>query len=154
MVGVLALVATWFGGEIQARTGIDCTFSAKVDDDLLLDGKKASAVFRIFQEILTNVARHSNATKVDISLHEETDQLVLKVRDNGRGVTENERYDLKSLGILGMRERTLLLGGEFNIKGVPNEGTTVTVRIPLGLVVAGGAENLEFSGAAPFLDEV
>lgn len=121
----------WQASDFQSRTGIQCVFSAKVPDDLPLDEKRSSAVFRIFQEILTNIARHANASSVNIGLTEEADDLVLEVGDNGRGVTDSESYSLKSLGILGMRERTLLLGGEFDLKGIPNRGTTVTVRIPL-----------------------
>jgi signal transduction histidine kinase len=88
-------------------------------------------MFRVFQEILTNVARHSQATAVAITLQEQTGNLVLEVRDNGRGVTESELSDPHSLGLVGMRERALLLGGETILAGIPNGGTTVTVRIPL-----------------------
>jgi len=124
----------WQASEFQSRTGIRCVFSAKVPDDLPLDEKRSSAIFRIFQEILTNIARHANASRVDICLKKTTDHLVLDVKDNGRGFTEAESYNLKSLGILGMRERTLLLGGEFSVEGIPYGGTTVTVRIPLAAV--------------------
>ncbi len=124
----------WQASEFQSRTGIRCVFSAKVPDDLPLDEKRSSAIFRIFQEILTNIARHANASRVDICLKKTTDHLVLDVKDNGRGFTETESYNLKSLGILGMRERTLLLGGEFSVEGIPYGGTTVTVRIPLAAV--------------------
>ncbi|MCK8603650.1 PAS domain-containing protein [Desulfoferrobacter suflitae] len=131
-LGLIAAIE-WQASDFQARTGIPCVVLTQVNEDLPVDEKNSSAVFRIFQEILTNVARHANASRIDISLKEEAQQLVLKVQDNGRGVTEKESCSVKSLGILGMRERTLLLGGEFSIVGIPSRGTTVTVRIPLGV---------------------
>jgi signal transduction histidine kinase len=96
-----------------------------------LDEARSTAVFRILQEVLTNVIRHSNATRVDISLEQQGGDLLLKVADNGRGISEAAISDPKSLGILGMRERCLVLRGELEIKGIEGEGTTVTVRVPL-----------------------
>jgi len=93
-------------------------------------------VFRIFQETLTNVARHSGATKVTVLLREEErsffecDSLCLEISDNGRGITEDEILDTKSLGILGMKERTLVFGGDLRISGDPDSGTTVILKIP------------------------
>ena len=134
----LGLVAAieWQASDFQARTGIQCVVCSRVNDDLPVDERHSSAVFRIFQEILTNVARHAHATQVDVNLREAEGQLFLQVRDNGRGVTEKESVSLKSLGILGMRERALLLGGEFAIVGRPSMGTEVNVKIPLGVVSA------------------
>lgn len=129
-LGLMAAIE-WQASDFQSRTGIRCVFSAKGNDDLQIEEKQGSAVFRIFQEILTNIARHAHATQVIVCVEKERRQLVLTVRDNGRGVTEQESLSIKSLGILGMRERTLLLGGEFAIAGVPSVGTTVTVKIPL-----------------------
>ena len=77
------------------------------------------------------MARHANATRVDISLKEEADNLILEVRDNGKGITESGISNSKSLGLLGMRERALFLGGEVKISGTPGKGTMITVRIPL-----------------------
>jgi signal transduction histidine kinase len=88
-------------------------------------------MFRIFQEILTNVARHAQATAVNITLQEQAGRLVLEVRDNGRGVTEVELSDPTSLGLVGMRERALLMGGEITLTGSPGQGTTVRVWLPL-----------------------
>lgn len=121
----------WQASDFQTRTGIECVVSTKVREDLPLEEKRSSAIFRIFQEILTNVARHAHATRIDICLREEDGFLILAVGDNGRGVSETESFSLKSLGILGMRERTLLLGGDFSVKGFRGQGTTVTVKIPL-----------------------
>ena len=80
---------------------------------------------------MTNVARHAKANEVDIILGSDSGNLVLEVEDNGRGITENEVAAPKSFGLLGMRERALLLGGEVNITGVPGQETKITIIIPL-----------------------
>jgi len=118
----------WAAEEFQARTGIKCHIDLS-DADIAIDSERATALFRIFQETLTNVARHANATEVNVRLAEENGYLTLEVRDNGRGIGD-EQLSPRSLGILGMRERALLIGGEFNISGSPGQGTTVRVRIP------------------------
>jgi len=82
------------------------------------------------QESLTNVIRHANATNVEIILEWDEDQLRLLVQDNGVGFDEAKMKDRHSLGLLGMRERTLLLGGRFEITGLPEKGTRVSVTIP------------------------
>jgi signal transduction histidine kinase len=97
----------------------------------------AIAVFRIFQEALTNVARHARATKVAVVLRESErslfgdESLVLEIRDNGRGITEEEVLNQESLGLLGMKERVLAFGGELSIHGEPGGGTTLILKIPL-----------------------
>jgi PAS domain S-box-containing protein len=128
----LGLVAAieWQAQEFQARTGITCEFSAN-QPDLVLAPEVGTAVFRICQETLTNVARHAHATRVELRLEAEAGALHLTVADNGRGITEQELVNQTSLGLLGMRERALLLGGQVTIAGRPGEGTTVTVRVPL-----------------------
>ena len=96
----------------------------------------AVAVFRIFQEALTNVARHSGATKVAVVIREGErslfgdESLVLEIRDNGRGITEGKIQDTKSLGLLGMKERVMAFNGEISIFGEPDGGTSVTLTIP------------------------
>jgi PAS domain S-box-containing protein len=129
----LGLVAAieWQVHDFQKRTGIKCEFTPGVED-IGLDQDRSTAVFRIFQETLTNIARHANATRVNTRLRKDTGNIMLEVEDNGRGITEEEISNSKSLGLLGMRERAFLLGGEVNITGRREKGTTVTVRIPLG----------------------
>jgi signal transduction histidine kinase len=95
-----------------------------------MDRERDTALFRILRETLTNVARHANATRVDVRLTEEKSDLLLEVRDNGKGISEEQLSGGKSLGLLGMRERAALLGGEITITGIPGKGTTVSVRIP------------------------
>ncbi len=127
----LGLVAAieWAGENFQARTGTTCRLDLP-QDDITIDSERATAVFRIFQETLTNVARHADASKVEVRLTAEDAGLTLEVRDNGRGITEDKLLASDSLGILGMRERAMLLGGELSIKAPPGSGTTVKVRIP------------------------
>jgi len=126
-LGLVAAVE-WAAEEFQARTGIKCRVSLP-ESDIAMDPEHATALFRIFQETLTNVARHANATQVNIRLVQNGD-LSLEVRDDGKGIREGQLSAGQSLGILGMRERALLLGGELTISGGPGKGTIVKVRIP------------------------
>ena len=127
-IGLVAAVE-WAAEEFQARTGIKCHLN-QPDADIGMDTETATALFRIVQETLTNVARHANSTEVNIRLADEHGQLILEVRDNGRGISEEQLSGNRSLGILGMRERVLLIGGELTISGSPGQGTIVRVRIP------------------------
>jgi signal transduction histidine kinase len=128
----LGLVAAldWQAKEFQVRTGIQSQFISQ-DDQIDLAPELATALFRICQEALTNVTRHASATHVTIRLGRQADELVLGVEDNGKGVTDREIADPRSLGLAGMRERALLLGGELSILGRPGAGTVVRVRVPL-----------------------
>ncbi len=127
----LGLVAAleWQVREFQERTGLVCALK-KSPDDLVLDTARATTVFRICQEALTNVARHAQATKVEISLKITGRKLVLEVRDNGRGIPEHAVADPRSVGLMGMRERILPWGGNIRIQGVEGKGTVVTVHLP------------------------
>ncbi len=120
----------WQAQEFQTHTGIACQFDSS-DEEISLDLDRATAVFRILQETLTNVARHAQATRVEIRLEHRNSQLALLVRDNGRGITASEISNQKSFGILGMRERALLFGGTVEWQGMPGKGTTVTAQIPM-----------------------
>jgi signal transduction histidine kinase len=128
-LGLVAAVE-WAAEKFQARTGARCHLSLPANP-VTIDQDWATAVFRIFQEILTNVSRHSDATQVDVRLGIENGNLELEVQDNGIGADQERLSAPQSLGIVGMRERALLLRGEFNITGKPNKGTLVRVRIPL-----------------------
>lgn len=119
----------WQAQQFQDRTGlaVDCSLSG---DDVELSPEQSIAVFRIFQEALTNILRHAGATRVDVTIAQEADAYVLSVKDNGRGITESEKYGQLSIGLLGMRERAHLIGGEIDVNGVEGLGTTVTLRLP------------------------
>lgn len=133
LLDVLGLVEAieWQAQEFRARTGLECAVAAE-EGIPPLGGAQATALFRICQEALTNVARHAHASRVTIRLEEDADHLTLAVEDNGKGITQQEIVKGSSLGLLRMRERALLLSGGFAVVGRPGGGTTVTVRIPLG----------------------
>lgn len=130
----LGLVATieWQLQEFQTRSGIQGKLIS-APEETTLDADGATAAFRIFQEILTNVARHAQATQVEVILEESASFLTLQVQDNGRGITESEIHSPKSIGLLGMQERARLRAGEVQFQGTPGKGTTVTVRLPLSM---------------------
>jgi signal transduction histidine kinase len=136
----LGLVAAleWQANEFQTRSGIACEVNSTVDD-AGLPHDFTTVFFRIFQETLTNIIRHAKATKVDVQLEEEDDDhLVLKVKDNGRGISEEDQAKTTSLGLVGMRERAMLIGGEVTLQGKPGKGTTVKLRAPLPKRQEGG----------------
>jgi len=120
----------WQAQEFESRTGICCVVTL-LQDPLPLDAELSTAIFRIFQESLTNVARHAHATRVDARLEREANYLLFQVHDNGTGFDPEEAKSRKSLGLVGMQERALLLNGELKIEGIPGAGTTLTLRIPL-----------------------
>jgi PAS domain S-box-containing protein len=116
--------------EFESRTGIHCSVTLP-QEPLVLDADRSTAIFRIFQESLTNVARHAHATQVEARLERQQDQLIFQVHDNGKGFDAEQTSARRSLGLLGMQERALLLNGEFMIEGALGSGTTMTLRIPL-----------------------
>lgn len=130
-LGLVAAVE-WQASEFQARTGITCRVTSNLRDASLAPDS-ATAVFRIFQETLTNVARHAQATTVIVDLGEQGSRVVLQVADNGRGIDLAEVTQSKSVGLLGMRERAAILGGDLVISGAPGQGTTVVLSLPLKL---------------------
>ena len=126
--GLLAALE-WQAQQFEIQTGIRCRVTSAVKDTRWNE-ELNTAFFRIFQETLTNVIRHAQATQVDVLFMETGHALVLEVRDNGRGISEAEIHNTKSIGLLGMRERAALLGGDVFFLGQPGQGTSVTVRIP------------------------
>jgi len=128
----LGLVAAleWQIREFQERTGVACTF-VRSPADLAVDPARATAVFRICQEALTNVVRHAEATEVEIALRMEARTLILEVRDNGKGIPAAAVTDPHSIGLMGMRERVLPWRGEVAFQGRPGHGTLVRVALPL-----------------------
>ncbi|HEX4332698.1 MAG TPA: response regulator [Usitatibacter sp.] len=126
----LSAAVDWQAREFQRRTGIRCTveISPALADP---DKERSTALFRIFQELLTNVARHANATRVNAKLSEGETALALSVEDNGRGITKKEIESPRSLGFLGLRERVLAFGGTIEVNGEEGTGTNVSVTIPI-----------------------
>ena len=126
----LAAAFEWQAREFQRRTGIRCLVA--IDPEFVdPDKERSTALFRIFQELLTNVARHANATRVNVNLTDGGAALALSVEDNGRGIRDNEIESPRSLGFLGLRERVLAFGGMIDVKGDEGKGTKVSVAIPI-----------------------
>jgi PAS domain S-box-containing protein len=125
----LAAAVEWQVQEFQARSGIQCKVRLLTRE--VVASNASTAMFRIFQETLTNVARHAKATRAEVVLQKQRDRLVLLIHDNGRGFDQADPSLSKSLGLLGMRERAAILGGQVNISSAPGKGTTVTAWIPL-----------------------
>jgi PAS domain S-box-containing protein len=129
-LGLLAALE-WQAQDFHARTDIPCVLSTALQE-LALSREQETTIFRICQEALTNVMRHAQAARVDICLAQDNGCLVLEVHDDGRGITTEEIMAKESLGLLGMQERARLVNGEVTISGTAREGTTVTVRVPMG----------------------
>ncbi|HMJ14341.1 MAG TPA: GAF domain-containing protein, partial [Polyangiaceae bacterium] len=128
----LGLVAAieWQAVEFERRTGTSCVVRADLGETRL--GREVSTqLFRIFQEALTNVARHADAERVDVRLEAHDERLLLDVRDDGRGITEESASSHTALGLLGIRERARRVGGTATIGGAPGSGTVVSVELPI-----------------------
>lgn len=120
----------WEAERFQSRSGVRCQLHLEVDG-LQLDAERTTALYRILQEALTNVARHAQATSVDVTLERKNGFLILEVKDDGRGMPEESSDGTKSLGVIGMKERALILGGELDIRSESGRGTTVRLQIPV-----------------------
>ncbi len=127
----LGAAIEWQSQEFTKRWGMPCNVHLS-EGPLPLGKAASSALFRIFQETMTNVARHAGAKKVEVSLLREGNFATLEINDDGKGIPEKKAASPKSFGLLGIRERADHFGGTVMIRGVPNMGTTVTVKIPLG----------------------
>jgi len=120
----------WQAEEFQRRTGIAC--DCELPEEPTEPGPdRATAIFRIFQETLTNVARHARASRVRVRLSRSRSDLLLEIADNGKGIEQRHLTGKHSLGLVGMRERALVFGGEVQITGRPGNGTTLKVRMPI-----------------------
>ncbi|NUM81548.1 response regulator [bacterium] len=125
----LAAAIEWQTDEFRKRSGMACEVELP-KDDIPLDLNKSTAVFRIFQETLTNIVRHSGATRVRISLKADGSRLTLTVADNGRGISQEALQSPSALGLAGMRERAVIAGGKLDIAG-SGAGATVTLTLPM-----------------------
>ena len=126
----LAAAIQWQTEDFQSRTGIACKVTLDTEEDKLSqDG--STAVFRIFQETLTNVLRHAAATEISGRLWEQDGQLMLEIVDNGKGITDAEISNPTSLGLVGMRERVYGINGTIQFSGTQGKGTRVTVAVPV-----------------------
>jgi signal transduction histidine kinase len=128
----------WESREFYRRTGIRCRVRLPRRSRCPLPKEQATAVFRIFQESLTNVARHAHASEAHATLTIRNGLLTMSVSDNGKGISSRAISDANSLGLIGMRERALAWGGQLDLSGSRAKGTTVTLRMP---VAPGGPES-------------
>ena len=128
-LGLIAAIE-WQTEEFEKLTNIKCSLVLP-KEELVLEKDKSTAIFRIFQEALTNIARHSKATKAQISLLNHQSNIILEIQDNGKGISQDQIKDFKSLGIHGMKERAMVFGGQVNIEGIASKGTIVKVEIPI-----------------------
>jgi signal transduction histidine kinase len=126
----LVVAIGWQTTEFQKRTGVRCTTSLP-PESTVFDSDLSTTMFRIFQELLTNVARHARATRLDVDLRKTADHLVLEVVDNGVGIPSGDANGKASLGLLGMQERALRLGGTVDIHSSRGSGTRVAVSLPV-----------------------
>jgi signal transduction histidine kinase len=119
----------WYSGEIESRSNIICKLHAP-QKELNIDKNQAVIIFRIFQEIMTNIGLHSKSTKVLINIDMQNDLFKLFVKDNGIGIEKKAIERTDSFGLLGMKERAMLLDGKLTIFGEPAKGTTVILEVP------------------------
>jgi len=127
----LGLVAAldWQSNEFEKRTGIHSKFLAEISEERF-ERSLASGIFRVFQETLTNVARHSGANQVQSSLKLNDGHIVLTIADNGKGFNEGMLKEKRTLGIVGMRERAIMMGGTLKIEPGRKEGTQIVLDVP------------------------
>jgi signal transduction histidine kinase len=127
----LTAAIDWQAEDFQRRSGIRCNVSMpRSAPASVLDRERSTAAFRIFQELLTNVARHANATRINVGVQPFDDAFILTVEDNGKGIEKDAVNSPNSLGLTGIRERALPFGGAVEIAGEPGKGTRVKVTIP------------------------
>jgi len=120
----------WLVDGFTQRNGIPCELAVNVGE-LELPSAHATAVFRIVQESLSNVAKHARASRVQVDIERNGTQVTLSIRDNGAGFSLSDPRKPNSYGLLGLRERASLLGGEASITSAPGEGTWVQIQLPI-----------------------
>jgi signal transduction histidine kinase len=138
----LVAALEWQVKEFAAQAGLACSFQSN-EKDVALDPDQASALFRIVQEALTNIAKHAHASRVTVRLHCTRQYVTVKITDNGRGIRPADRSKPGSFGLRGMAERARALGGTLNLSDAPGGGTIVAIRIPRVLPDAGGTKGLQ-----------
>jgi two-component system sensor histidine kinase UhpB len=120
----------WLIREFEQRTNIKCSLESTISDLSCINKQHATSIFRLFR-IFINLTRHSKATRVDVELFENEEDIAISIKDNGVGITESQLLSPASFGIIGMNERIQQIGGKLEISGSPWQGSVVTLRIPL-----------------------
>ena len=121
----------WHSEDFSRRTGITCELSVNDAGAIEAHPEIGTGLFRIFQEALTNVVRHSGGSKVQVDLNNIDGEVIMEISDNGRGITTAELTNSNSVGLTSMKERAANLGGIIHFKGVPGKGTSISVTIPI-----------------------
>jgi two-component system sensor histidine kinase UhpB len=140
-LGIVAALE-WQAREFEKGSGVACIFRS-AEREIELDPDHAAALFRIFQEALTNVAKHAGATRVTVTLRRQRQHLTLAICDNGRGIAPADRLKPHSFGLRGMSERARALGGTLTLSAAPGGGTMVTIKIRLAPIAASRSETQE-----------
>jgi len=122
----------WQSHEFEKRTGILCSFSTSFTDSPF-EKNLSTGIFRVFQETLTNVARHAHASEIMTIFEKHDDSIILQVHDNGLGFNETEIKSKKTLGLIGMKERAKMFGGNLSVQSAVGKGTKITLRVPMRL---------------------
>jgi PAS domain S-box-containing protein len=132
MLDILGLAAAieWHVNDFQKRTGIKCSFACN-ENDITIEEEHSIDCYRIMQEALTNVYIHSGATKVIIDLKQTDKKMIMRIKDNGKGIPAEKLNSFKSFGLIGMKERAQSIGGTLEIKGNPGQGTTIKLTVPI-----------------------
>ncbi|MBY0484330.1 response regulator [Nitrosomonas sp.] len=130
----------WQIREFEQRTNIRCELESTISNLSLSNKHFETSIFRVIQEVFINIVRHSQATRVDIELSEDEDDILITIKDNGVGITESQMLNPESFGIIGMNERTQQIGGKLEISGVPSQGSVVTLKIPLTIATTNVGE--------------
>ncbi|MDO9471065.1 MAG: response regulator [Nitrosomonas sp.] len=130
----------WQIREFEQRTDIRCELESTISNLSLSNKHFETSIFRVIQEVFINIVRHSQATRVDIELSEDEDDILITIKDNGVGITESQMLNPESFGIIGMNERTQQIGGKLEISGVPSQGSVVTLKIPLTIATTNVGE--------------
>jgi two-component system sensor histidine kinase UhpB len=120
----------WLVRDFEQRTNIKCTLESTAQNLAFHNKNYETSIFRIVQEVFTNITRHANATQVDVELAEDDDGVFISIKDNGVGIKQAQIIDPGSFGIIGMNERAQQFGGRLLIFGAPTQGTFVTLKIP------------------------
>ncbi len=126
----LSAAILWYTEDFGKRSGIKCKITL-TPDKIIIDKRRSILIFRIYQELLTNIIRHAKAASVKIQMIKKTDRLILDIKDNGRGITEQQISSHKSFGLLGVKERIHFWGGALEITGAPGKGTKINIELPL-----------------------
>jgi signal transduction histidine kinase len=127
----LAAAVEWQTREFEERSSIFCNITLP-EESVELDPERGTAVFRIFQEVLTNIVRHARATEVSVVLRMTPEAIVLEISDNGVGIESSKRSHLEGHGLLGIQERALAAGLRVDLTSESGEGTRTTIEIPTG----------------------